>query len=97
MGAGNQFRMMGSAIVIAICTSVFNGNMRSQHSITGPPIGFNSTSDLAGLASLPPDVHGIVRVWLADSYNVQMFVLCGFAAAQVPAAFALWRRNQIIV
>ncbi|KAK7963366.1 MFS general substrate transporter [Apiospora saccharicola] len=98
MGAGNQFRMIGSAIVIAICTSVFNGNMRAKLSTVEPSsFDVNSVSDLGGLASLPPNVQDTLKAWLSDSYNTQMFVLCGFAAAQVPAALALWKRNQITV
>ncbi|KAK8113577.1 MFS multidrug transporter-like protein [Apiospora sp. TS-2023a] len=99
MGAGNQFRMVGSAIVIAICTSVFNGNMRAKFGTVEPSWSFdiNSVGDLGGLASLPLDVQDTLKAWLSDSYNTQMFVLCGFAAAQVPAALALWKRNQITV
>ncbi|KAK8064291.1 hypothetical protein PG996_008943 [Apiospora saccharicola] len=98
MGAGNQFRIIGSAIVIAICTSVFNGNMRAKLSTVEPSsFDVNSVSDLGGLASLPPNVQDTLKAWLSDSYNTQMFVLCGFAAAQVPAALALWKRNQITV
>jgi hypothetical protein len=34
---------------------------------------------------------------LAHGYNLQMIVLCGFAAAQIPAALLMWRKKQITV
>lgn len=98
LGSGSQFRMMGSAIAIAIATSVFN-------SYTGPRladlVGQSSTgsSSLAGLSqtlnSLPPAIQTEVRLVLARGYNWQMIVLCACAAGQIPAALLLWRKNQI--
>ncbi|KAM7191826.1 Major facilitator superfamily domain containing protein [Rhypophila sp. PSN 637] len=95
MGAGNQFRMTGSAFGLAITTSVFNAYIRAQLSELGV------TNTLQGLSSdfldaLPGHLKDAASQILSDGYNRQMLVLCGFAAAQFPAALLLWRRKQIV-
>lgn len=88
--------MMGSAIAIAIATSVFN-------SYTGPRladvVGESSSSSLAGLSqtlkSLPQTAQEEAKLVLAQGYNWQMIVLCVCAAGQIPAALLLWRKDQI--
>ncbi|KAM7200712.1 Major facilitator superfamily domain containing protein [Naviculisporaceae sp. PSN 640] len=89
MGAGNQFRMIGSAFGLSITTSVFNTYTRARLS----PLGINDLSDIPKAA---PSLHTEVMQILSDGYNRQMLVLCGFAAAQLPAALLLWRRKQIL-
>lgn len=84
---------MGSAIFLAIATSVFNGYIKSGLT------GVVDTSDLASLGkylgSLPAQTQEQIKVVLAEGYNRQMFVLCGAAAAQFPAALLLWKKKQI--
>ncbi|KAI0405746.1 putative multidrug resistance protein fnx1 [Xylaria palmicola] len=99
LGAGSQFRMIGSAIALAASTSVFDGRTRPQlTNILGP---FRATEALLALGqyigTLPPDVQENVRLALADGYNWQMIVLAAFAAAQIPAALLLWKKKQITV
>ena len=98
LGAGNQFRMIGSAIVIAISTSVFNSFMRPELATL---LGLTDTNVIAslgqGLSSLPDDVQIDVRLLLAKGYSRQMLVLCASSAAQIPAALLLWKRKQILI
>lgn len=47
MGTGNQFRMVGGAIVIAISTSVLNSYVKPQLA----SLGFSGTNVLAELPS----------------------------------------------
>ncbi|KAI0010006.1 major facilitator superfamily MFS-1 [Xylariaceae sp. FL0662B] len=97
-GAGNQFRMMGGAIMIAISTSVFNSSVRPY---LAELFGFADTNTLVTLGyelgSLPLEMQNEIRVILAKGYNRQMLVLCASAAAQIPAALLLWKRNQILI
>lgn len=97
MGAGNQFRMMGGAIVIAISTSVFNSHVVPQ--LAG--LGFSDTNVLAELArelsSLPATTSNEIRLVLAEGFNRQMLVLCGSAAAQIPVGLLMWKRKQVLI
>ncbi|KAI1402311.1 major facilitator superfamily domain-containing protein [Hypoxylon fuscum] len=96
MGSASEFQMMGSAIFLAIATSVFN-------EYTNPRLsGIADTSDSGALTSLgkylvslPPQTQEQIRLILAEGYNRQMLVLCGAAVAQVPVALLLWKKNQI--
>lgn len=95
MGTGNQFRMVGGAIVIAISTSVLNSYVKPQLA----SLGFSGTNILAvveqELSSLPVATSDQVRLILARGFNKQMLVLCVSAAAQVPAGLLMWKREQI--
>lgn len=98
MGIGNQFQMKGSAIVLAIGTSVFNGYTRARlQEILGTSHPDALYSLGTSLSSMPTQTQEDVRLALAVGYNRQMLVLCGAAVAQVPIAFLLWKRNQIKV
>jgi hypothetical protein len=100
MGAASQFRMMGSAIVVAISTSVFNSYVRPQlASLLGLSVsGMDSLQSLSQyLGLLPVEVQENLRLTLAEGYNRQMLVLCVSAAAQIPAAFLMWKKEQIRV
>ncbi|KAH8890386.1 putative multidrug resistance protein fnx1 [Thozetella sp. PMI_491] len=98
MGAGNQFRLIGSTVMIAVCTSVFNGYLRSQLGGLLQSSETNILNKLAQeLASLPHDLQTQIRLLLAESYNRQTFVLCASAAGQIPAALMLWKKEQILV
>ncbi|RDA90121.1 hypothetical protein CP533_2571 [Ophiocordyceps camponoti-saundersi (nom. inval.)] len=98
MGLAGQFRTMGSAFGLAIVTSVFNG-------YTGPRLaGLGLSPDVTSiegvgsqrLAAISPEVLTDVRSILSEAYNRQMFVLCAFAAAQIPAALLMWKRKQMV-
>ncbi len=98
MGAGNQFRLIGSAIMIAVSTSVFNGFLRSRLGHLLQSSETNVLNTLAQeLASLPSEIQTEIKLLLAESYNKQMIVLCASAAGQIPAALMMWQKTQIIV
>lgn len=93
MGAVGQVRVMGGAIILSIATSVFNGYTRPR---LAKIIG-SSEFESRGYASIPSQFHDEVRGILAHGYNLQMIVLCAFAAAQIPATLLMWQRKQVIV
>ncbi|KAI1121538.1 major facilitator superfamily domain-containing protein [Nemania abortiva] len=98
MAAGAQLRSMGSSIVLAISTSVFNTYARSR--LQGL-LGVSSSDELlfSGeiLGSLPPALLEQVRHLLAESYNRQVLVLAVSAALQVPASLLMWKKKQLVV
>lgn len=98
MGAGSQFRMMGSAIVVAITTAVFNSLVRPRFATLLGVSDFGELADLSReLRHLPTTLQEQIRLVLSEAYNRQMLMLCGFSAAQVPAALLLWNKKQIKV
>ncbi|OTA92494.1 hypothetical protein M434DRAFT_396376 [Hypoxylon sp. CO27-5] len=94
MGAGAQFRMIGSTMILAIATSVFNGYARSHlQAITGS----SDTNALSQLNLLHPDVQEQVRYALSEAYNRQNLVLCASAAMQIPASLLMWKKKQVVI
>ena len=98
MGAAAQFRFIGSTIILAIATSVFNTYMRPRIGDILDVSGSDSLIRSAGaLTSLPPELLNEVRRSLAEGYNRQMLVLCASAALQIPASLLMWKKNQIVI
>ncbi|RYP52380.1 hypothetical protein DL768_002411 [Monosporascus sp. mg162] len=94
MGAGAQFRMIGSAMILAISTSVFNGYARPQLQAL---LGSSDTNALTQLTSLPQALQEEVRYALSEAYNRQNIVLCASAAMQIPASLLMWKREQVVI
>jgi MFS family permease len=94
MAAANQFRMMGSAIGIAVATSVFNGYVVSRFKAMG--VEDLETDLLSGNVNSTHLMQEGFRDILSEGYNRQMLMLCAFSAAQIPVAFLMWSRNQIV-
>lgn len=95
MAAANQFRVMGSAMGLAIAMSVFNGYITPRLADLGikdPVAAINTASSDAISSTLENEV----RLILSEGYNHQMLVLCGISAAQIPIASMLWKRKQIV-
>jgi len=89
---------MGSAIGLAIVTSVFNGYVRSELARLGIAASVTDLGSQRGQSStLPPGVQDEVLNALSQGYNRQMLVLCAFGAAQLPVALLMWKRKQIVV
>ncbi|GAB1315320.1 hypothetical protein MFIFM68171_05530 [Madurella fahalii] len=83
MAIANQFRTMGSAMFLAIATSVFNGYL----GITGE----NAPAFVAVSGQQEE-----ARRTLSEGYNRQMLVLCAISAAQIPPTLLLWKGKQIV-
>ncbi|KAI1210085.1 putative multidrug resistance protein fnx1 [Annulohypoxylon truncatum] len=95
MGAGSQFRMMGSSLVLAIATSVSNTYARPKLQTL---LGISDTDALSAIIpTLSPALQEQVRLLLAESYNRQVLVLCVSAALQIPCTFLMWRKKQLTV
>ena len=99
MGAVTQMRIMGGVIVLSIATSVFNSYTRPRiaeyfRSVNAP---IDSLMSLQSLAQFPPEEQTAIRLILSQGYNLQMYILCAFSAAQTLAALLVWRKKQIMV
>ncbi|KAK7979680.1 t-SNARE [Apiospora arundinis] len=96
LGTATQSRAMGSAIMISVTTSVFNGFVLPRLTSLGIP---DPTSTLQGhgpgASQIPPDLLNDARDVLSEGYNRQMLVLSGCGAAQVFLALLMWRKKQI--
>lgn len=98
MGAAAQFRFIGSAIILAISTSVFNTYMRPRlHEILGNSDTDSLIRSVDAITSLAPRTLSEVQRSLAEGYNRQMLVLCISAALQVPASLLMWKKRQLVV
>jgi hypothetical protein len=98
MGSIGQFRVMGGVIGLAIITTAFNGLVRSRLS------GLVSDSELETLLKSPetialftPGIQDTIRTTFAQGYTLQVKILAGLAAGQIPTALLMWEKEQIMV
>jgi hypothetical protein len=98
MSAQLQFRLLGGAIGLSISTAVMNSYLKSHLEGYLTPEQINDVLKSAkNIGSLPPDVLDVIFKALAEGYNLQMKVMVGFSAVQVPLGFLLWKKKQILV
>jgi hypothetical protein len=94
MGTANQFRAIGSTILAAITTALFNGFVIPQLSA----LGITDPSRLMETYS-QAEIDTSQEVWdeatniLSEGYNRQMFALVACGAAQAAVALLQWTRN----
>jgi hypothetical protein len=79
---------------LAIVTSVFNSHVGGQLAQLG--IESPTVTLAAQHHDLPAALQSELREVLSGGYNRQMLTVCGFGAAQVPAALLMWRRKQLV-
>ena len=93
-----QFRTMGGAIGLAIVTTVINGYIRNRLAGVLPPDQISALLQTTEtLTALPPALAETVKSIFAKGYNLQLQVMIGFSAAQIPVTFLMWQRKQIRV
>ncbi|KAH7128161.1 MFS multidrug transporter-like protein [Dendryphion nanum] len=99
MAAVSQLRVMGGAIVLAIVASVFNSytQPRMERFKESVHMGGTKISSAHLLTIIDRNGQEQIRSILAHGYNLQMYVLCAFAVAQIPTSLLLWRKSQILV
>lgn len=90
MAAANQFRTMGSAMGLAIATSIFNDYLAARFS----NIAIIDVVD--GKQTFPEAFQEEARIVLSEAYNRQMLVLCAFSSAQILTTLLMWRKDQVI-
>lgn len=95
MGTANQFRAIGSTVMVAITTALFNGFVLPQLSglgISDPNRVIETYSQ--GETEIPPEIWDEARHILSEGYNRQMFALVACGAAQAAVALLFWKKNQ---
>lgn len=93
-----QFRVMGGAIGLAIVTAVLDSGVRSKLAPSFTPSQIDGLlKSAAAVSTLPAGTQDLVRGIIAEEYNIQMKVLAGLAAAQIPSSILMWQKSQIRV
>ncbi|KAI0146368.1 putative multidrug resistance protein fnx1 [Xylariaceae sp. FL1272] len=98
LGTANQFRAIGSSVLVAVTTAVFNGYVYPQLlglGISNPDTVIEAYSEAR--RNVAPEVWDEARRSLSKGYDRQMLVLVASAAAQIFAALLLWKKIQIRV
>lgn len=97
MGSVAQYRILGSAIGLAIVTAAFQGLVRDRLE------AFLPSSEVESLLMSPDSisdysdaVQGAIRNAFGNGYNLQLKILAGLAALQIPAALMIWKKDQIV-
>lgn len=91
-----QMRMLGGALVLALVTAVMNSNLKDTL------LGILSTEQLEqvfrttdAIGSLREPVKMAVQETFLKGYNVQLRILLGFSAAQLPFTLLMWQREPV--
>ncbi|PVH96850.1 drug resistance transporter [Periconia macrospinosa] len=91
-----QFRFLGGATALAIVTAVSNTWLRRNLALLlDPPQVMMIFRATDFIDDLPLDVQPVIRGLFVKSFNLQMRILIGFAAAQFPFSLLLWKKEQI--
>jgi hypothetical protein len=89
---------MGGAIGVAIATCLLNNYVGSHISELLTPIQINAVLQSSdAVEMLPEALRQPVKLVFAKGYNLQMSLLLGFSAAQIPAALLMWQKKQVIL
>ena len=96
MGAANQFRAIGSTIIVAVTTALFNGFVFPRLSEIGITTSDRviETFSHSATAKMSPEVWDEARRILSQGYNRQMLVLVGCGAAQAVVALLQWEKQD---
>ena len=98
VGSLNQIRYMGGIIGLAVTATVMNSFLQSNLSSFLTP---DQVVDLlsSSLTSLPFDTAVLEEITtiFANGYTLQMKILAGLAAGQIPATILMWQRKQIVL
>lgn len=98
MSAMIQFRTMGDTIRLAIVTTVIYGYIRNHLRGILPPDQIGALLQTTeAFAELPPALAETVKSIFAMGYNIQMQIMIGLSAVQIPVTFLVWQRPQILV
>lgn len=93
-----QFKILGGMAVLAIVTSVMNRSIRNNLLTFLPVEEVVKLLDATKvLSTLPEDLQEQVRGVFGRGYNLQMKIIIGFAAAQIPATLLMWTKKPIMV
>lgn len=97
MGSVAQYRILGGCLGLAIVTTAFNSLVKGELDDILPA---SQVDDLltspASVSTFPGNLQGEIRSVFADGYNLQMKILAGLAAGQIPSGLLMWQKQQIV-
>ncbi|KAJ5277304.1 hypothetical protein N7524_003457 [Penicillium chrysogenum] len=90
-----QIRFLGGAIGLAIASNILNGRLaqRLQGVLTSHELHL-FLENVKSIESLSPHLQEAAKSVLASSFNTQLLVMIGFAAAQLPASLLLLKAGR---
>ena len=98
MGSVAQFRVMGGVIGLAIVTAASNSLVGSKLRDILPSAQVEELlRSAATISSISEGTQVKVRMVFAEGYGLQMKILAGLAAAQIPSSLLMWQKEQIRV
>lgn len=90
-----QIRFLGGAIGLAIASNILNGRLSKRlHGIMTSHELHLFLENVKSIKSLSPHLQEEVKSVLASSFNTQLLVMIGFAAAQLPATLLLLKGGR---
>lgn len=97
MGSVAQYRILGSAIGLAIVTAAFNSLVRGKLEDFLPSGQVdNLLQSPASVKLLSENLQGSILAAFGEGYNLQLKILAGLAATQIPSALWIWQKTQIV-
>lgn len=94
-GALNQCRFLGGAIGLSIASNILNGRLKNQLSDVLPSGQLSTLLHTASsISQLPKETQAETLVVFAGSYRLQMQIMIGFAALQIPATLLMLKRGR---
>ena len=88
---------MGSAIGLAVATSILNTYLRSHLSrfLSAPELS-SLLQNTQNVSTLSVEKQELVRMVFGEGYNLQFRIATGVAGAQFFAAGIMWGRRNVV-
>ncbi|KAM7186123.1 MFS general substrate transporter [Naviculisporaceae sp. PSN 640] len=97
LGAITQVRIMGSALGVAIVTSVMHNFLTGSLGQVLRPVQILLVLDRPGVIGMfPQEIQRQVLIRYAEGYNQQMKILAGLAVGQVVGVALMWQHKKQI-
>ncbi|KAL3473808.1 major facilitator superfamily domain-containing protein [Aspergillus californicus] len=96
VGTGLQLRMLGSALGLAVATTVLNARLKGALPalLVDEAAGVEEVMESTrGIQALSDGARQGVRQVFGEAYNLQMKIAGGFSAAQILTALLIWKRE----
>ena len=98
LGAVAQFRIMGSAVGVALTTSVFNNYVK--HHLAGflnPKQIQELLQVTQTIENFDPMVQNDIKEVFLRGYNIQLRIVAGICGAQLVSTALICKRKNVIV
>ncbi|KAF4629250.1 hypothetical protein G7Y89_g8898 [Cudoniella acicularis] len=95
--AMTQFRVLGGILSLAIVISVMNRKIRSDLLQVLPQnIVYELLQTTSIIHTLSEETQDVIGAIFGKGYNLQMRIMIGFAAAQLPASALMWTKEPMM-